>query len=146
VDSGVYAGYTVPLDYDPMLAKLIVHAATREDAIRRMERALDEYVVGGIKTNLGLFRRILNDAEFRAGKMDTGSLDRILATPQKPSVHVDEMEVRIAAIAAVMFAKKNDHSPTTVSNGAAAVSSTIQPTQSAGKSSWKETARRDSLH
>src|SRR5262249_53924323 len=54
-DSGVYEGWTVPLDYDPMLSKLIVHAADRPGAIARMRRALDEYFIGGIKSNLPLF-------------------------------------------------------------------------------------------
>ncbi len=78
-DCGVYAGWEVPLDYDPMLSKLIAFADTREHAIDRMLCALDEYVVGGIKTNLGLFRTILNDAEFRTARIDTGYLERLLA-------------------------------------------------------------------
>src|SRR3954451_23956461 len=58
-DSGIYEGWTVPLDYDPMLAKLIAYAPNREQAIQRLLRALDEYFIGGIKTNVTLFRRIL---------------------------------------------------------------------------------------
>src|SRR5689334_9427262 len=58
-DSGVYEGWQVPLEYDPLLAKLIVWARTRKQAIARMQRALDEYFIGGIKTNLPLFRKIL---------------------------------------------------------------------------------------
>ena len=56
LDSGIYPGWTVPLDYDPMLAKLIVWADTREHAIERMLRALGEYHIGGIRTNISLFR------------------------------------------------------------------------------------------
>jgi acetyl-CoA carboxylase biotin carboxylase subunit len=78
VDSGIYAGWTVPLDYDPMLAKLIVWAGTREQAIERMLRALGEYHVGGIRTNIALFRLILNDPAFRAGDLHTGYLDELL--------------------------------------------------------------------
>src|SRR5216684_939746 len=55
-DSGVYEGWTVPLEYDPLLSKLIAYAPDRLTAIARMRRALDEYFVGGIKTNLPLFR------------------------------------------------------------------------------------------
>ena len=66
-DCAVFAGWTVPLDYDPMLSKLVAFAQTREMAIDRMLRALDEYVIGGIKTNIGLFRRILTDAGFSRG-------------------------------------------------------------------------------
>jgi len=78
-DCGVYAGWTVPLEYDPMLSKLVAYAETREMAIDRMLRALDEYAIGGIKTNIGLFRRILQDADFRAARIDTGYLERLLA-------------------------------------------------------------------
>jgi len=60
-DSGIYEGWTVPIDYDPMLSKVIAYAPTREQAIRRLRRALDEYFIGGIANNLGLFRRILED-------------------------------------------------------------------------------------
>jgi len=78
VDSGVYQGFNVPLDYDPMLAKLIVWHDTREHAIHRMLRALGEYRIGGIESNIKLFRTILNDADFRAGNLDTAYLDRLL--------------------------------------------------------------------
>src|ERR1700722_13205531 len=79
-DCAVYEGWRVPLDYDPMLSKLVAFAETREGAIDRMLRALDEYVIGGIKTNLGLFRRILIDEDFRAGRIDTGYLERLLGS------------------------------------------------------------------
>jgi acetyl-CoA carboxylase, biotin carboxylase subunit len=78
-DCGIYEGWVVPMDYDPMLSKLIAWAPTRALAVDRMLRALDEYVIGGIRTNLGLFRRILGDADFRAARIDTGYLDRLLA-------------------------------------------------------------------
>ncbi|HZD48930.1 MAG TPA: acetyl-CoA carboxylase biotin carboxylase subunit, partial [Silvibacterium sp.] len=54
-DCGIYEGWVVPMDYDPMLSKLVAYAPTREGAIARMLRALDEYVIGGIRTNIGLF-------------------------------------------------------------------------------------------
>ncbi len=75
VDSGIYQGWNVPIEYDPMLSKLIVWSDTREHAIERMLRALNEYHVGGIKSNIGLFRAILNDPAFRAGDLHTGYLD-----------------------------------------------------------------------
>ena len=81
LDSGIYLGWTVPLDYDPMLSKLIVWSGTREHAIERMLRALGEYHVGGIKTNIPLFRVILNDPAFRAGDLHTGYLDDLLRRP-----------------------------------------------------------------
>ena len=67
LDGCVYDGWTVPMEYDPLLAKLAVWAATRDEAIARMLRALREYDVGGIRTNIGFFRQILEDPEFRAG-------------------------------------------------------------------------------
>src|SRR5581483_6690599 len=78
-DSGVYEGWQVPLEYDPLLSKLIVWARTRKQAIARMERALDEYFIGGIKTNLALFRRILRDPGFRKAEIHTMYLDQMLA-------------------------------------------------------------------
>jgi acetyl-CoA carboxylase biotin carboxylase subunit len=79
VDSGAYAGWTVPLEYDSLIAKLAVWAGTRDDAIARLRAALGEYHVGGIKTTIGLFRRIVDDADFQAGEFDTGYLQRLLA-------------------------------------------------------------------
>ncbi len=67
IDSALYAGYVVPPYYDSMVAKLIVHAPTRDQAIARMQRALDECVISGIKTVIPLHKRILADPEFRAG-------------------------------------------------------------------------------
>ena len=63
-DSGMYEGWTVPMDYDPLLAKLIGYGTDREQAIGRLTRALNEYFVGGIKTNISLFRRILRRSGF----------------------------------------------------------------------------------
>src|SRR5437660_2292321 len=102
-DSGMYEGWTVPIDYDPLLAKLIGYGTDREQAAARLVRALNEYFVGGIKTNISLFRRILNDAEFRAGKLDTGYLDRLLARPGVDAPR-DEHAAQVAAIAAGVFA------------------------------------------
>ncbi|MGB0124047.1 MAG: acetyl-CoA carboxylase biotin carboxylase subunit [Silvibacterium sp.] len=103
-DSGIYEGWTVPMDYDPMLSKLVAYAPTREAAIARMLRALDEYVIGGIRTNLSLFRRILNDADFEAARIDTGYLDRLLAqTVAEPAADHEEERAKIAAIAAAIF-------------------------------------------
>lgn len=77
VDGGVYQGWTVPVDYDPLLAKLAVWAETREAAADRMRRAVSEYHISGITTNLGLFSRMMRDSFFRAGKLDTGFLERL---------------------------------------------------------------------
>jgi acetyl-CoA carboxylase biotin carboxylase subunit len=67
VDSALYAGYFVPPFYDSLVAKLIVHAPTRVDAINRLRRALDEFVIMGIQTTIPLHRRIVDDKDFQAG-------------------------------------------------------------------------------
>jgi len=71
VDTAVYPGYVVPPNYDSMIAKLIVHARTRELAISRMERALDMMVVEGIKTTIPLHKKIMADEKFRKGDFST---------------------------------------------------------------------------
>ncbi len=80
MDDGVYPGWVVPNDYDPLLGKLISWGGTREEAIARMRRALDEYYVSGIKTNIALFRRILCEPDFVSAKLHTRWLDELLAS------------------------------------------------------------------
>jgi len=105
-DSGMYEGWTVPMDYDPLLAKLIGYGTDRNQAISRLTRALSEYFVGGIKTNITLFRRILRHPEFRAAKIDTGFLDRMLKQKDstEPDSERDPQAEEVAVIAAGMFA------------------------------------------
>jgi acetyl-CoA carboxylase biotin carboxylase subunit len=79
VDSALYSGYAVPPHYDSLVAKLIVHAPSRPQAIARMQRALDEMVVDGIKTTLPLHRRIMADAEFQSGDYTIHWLERFVA-------------------------------------------------------------------
>ena len=76
VDTAAYEGAVVPPYYDSLVAKLIAHGGTRKEAIARMRRALDMFVLEGIKTSLPLHRRILADADFAAGRLDTRFLDR----------------------------------------------------------------------
>src|SRR5882762_8000646 len=102
-DSGIYEGWNVPLDYDPLLAKLIGYGTDRTQATARLTRALQESFVGGIKTNLSLFRRILNDQDFMAGRLDTGFLDRLLARPVETAA-TDGKAAEVAALAAGLFA------------------------------------------
>jgi acetyl-CoA carboxylase, biotin carboxylase subunit len=79
VDSGVYGGWRVPADYDSLLAKLIVHAPNRPEAILRMRRALDEFIVGGIRTNIALHKRLLVEPDVVAGTMTTKTIETMLA-------------------------------------------------------------------
>ncbi len=77
-DSHVYGGYTVPPHYDSMIAKLIVYADTREEAIRRMQNALSETIIDGIKTNIPLHHLILDDANFQQGGTNIHYLEKKL--------------------------------------------------------------------
>jgi acetyl-CoA carboxylase biotin carboxylase subunit len=137
-DSGMYEGWAVPIDYDPLLAKLIGFGSDREQAIERLQRALYEYFVGGIKTNISLFRRILLDKDFRAGKLDTGFLDRLLADGPAEVAGSDE-HAKIAAVAAGLFAALD---PGARVNGAAA-SENARPQEAA--SAWKRAGRVEGM-
>ncbi len=78
VDSALYAGYVVPPYYDSLVAKLIVHAPSRREAIARLARALDEFVIDGIKTTLPLHQRIVRDKDFAAGDYTIHWLERFV--------------------------------------------------------------------
>ncbi|MEA4889721.1 MAG: acetyl-CoA carboxylase biotin carboxylase subunit [Clostridiaceae bacterium] len=76
VDSALYQGYVIPPDYDSLIAKLIVHAPTRDQAIARMRRALMEFLISGVETNIDYHLAILRDPEFLSGRYDIGYLGR----------------------------------------------------------------------
>ena len=69
VDSHIYTGYKIPPFYDSLLAKLITHGATRDEAILRMKRALSEFTIGGVKTTIPFHRRVMEDERFRQGEV-----------------------------------------------------------------------------
>jgi acetyl-CoA carboxylase biotin carboxylase subunit len=100
LDSGVYQGWTVPLDYDPLLAKLAVWGPSREAAIARLRRAILEYEIGGIRTNRAFFGEIMDDAAFRAGALSTAFLEEFMARRQalEPTEEVEA----VAALGAVL--------------------------------------------
>ncbi len=75
VDTHVYAGYRVPPYYDSMISKLITVAQTREEAIKKMQRALDEYIIEGIKTTIPFHQKLMKDEKFRAGDFTTKFMD-----------------------------------------------------------------------
>jgi acetyl-CoA carboxylase biotin carboxylase subunit len=75
VDTHVYAGYRVPPFYDSMISKLITVAQTREEAIKKMQRALDEYIIEGIKTTIPFHQKLMKDEKFRAGDFTTKFMD-----------------------------------------------------------------------
>ena len=101
VDAGAYTGWKVPIEYDPLLAKLTVWAHDRPTAIARMRRALSEYRVLGITTNLGLFDAVMRDEEFAAGHLHTGFLDEFKARAQAASQNGDEILASVLAAAAI---------------------------------------------
>ena len=87
VDAGVAEGGVVGVEFDPLLAKLIVWGLDRDAAIRRARRALSEWVVLGVETNMGLLAAVLDAPEFVSGKYDTGLVGRLppgAATPDPP--------------------------------------------------------------
>jgi acetyl-CoA carboxylase biotin carboxylase subunit len=104
-DSGVYEGWTVPLEYDPLLSKVSVWGTARAEAIARMRRALGEYEVFGIKTNISFFRRLLEHPDFAAGRLDTGLIDRVLAAGLMEEEPPSQEEERVAALAAALHAR-----------------------------------------
>jgi len=84
VDSGVFGGFTVPPNYDSLLGKVIVHAPTREQALRRMRRALDEFIIGGIRTNIPLHKELLALPEVINATMTTRTVENFMAARGKP--------------------------------------------------------------
>jgi acetyl-CoA carboxylase biotin carboxylase subunit len=139
VDDGVYEGWTVPNDYDPLLSKLIAWGNSREETIARLRRALEEYCITGIKTNVGLFRRILTEPDFLRGEVHTKWLDELLPRPHSTETAVNDSHPQssasdAAAIAAAIWqANHLDKHPQPPSN------STNQ------SSRWKQEGRRDQL-
>jgi acetyl-CoA carboxylase biotin carboxylase subunit len=102
-DGGVVAGYTVPVFYDSMIAKLVAWAGSRPEAIARMTRALEEYEVLGIRTTIPFFLWLMREPDFLAARFDTTYLDRLLAARRGESFSAfsDEDERRIAIAAAL---------------------------------------------
>jgi acetyl-CoA carboxylase biotin carboxylase subunit len=112
-DSGVYEGYTVPRFYDTLMAKLIVWAPDREAAIARMDRALAEYHVSGVRTTLPVLRRIIRHPDFAAGRLDTGFMERL------PGGHGSGSRRTVALITAVLeaYERAGRQSPPTAAQG-----------------------------
>jgi acetyl-CoA carboxylase biotin carboxylase subunit len=111
VDSGVVGGSVVPLEYDPMLAKLVVWAPDRETSVERLRRALSEYQLRGVATTLTLFRALVEMDDFRDAEFHTGFLDELLATDSLKKLHArQDPEAEEAAVVAVAcLATANAH-------------------------------------
>ena len=100
VDSSIFSGIEIPYFYDPMLAKLICWGADRTQAIERMKRALREYVIAGVKTNIPFHLQLLDDPRFVAGEVHTGFLDSEFKMVE-PTEYTDDEHVALL-VAAVM--------------------------------------------
>ena len=102
-DGGAYEGADVPIYYDSLISKLITWGEDRPQALARMRRALAEYEVRGIRTTLPFFQWVLSDADFIAGRFDTGFIDRKLgARNGQPLREPTQEQEEIAAIAAAL--------------------------------------------
>jgi acetyl-CoA carboxylase biotin carboxylase subunit len=99
VDGGVYPGFTVPIDYDPLLAKLVVWGETRGIATARMRRAISEYRISGITTNLRLFSRILAEQAFVNGDLHTAFLDEMKPVGPRSDPQPAELLPALLAVA-----------------------------------------------
>ncbi len=100
-DSGVYEGYSMPIHYDSLISKLIVWGATRDEAIDRMRRALDEYLLEGIPNTIAFLRRVMDHPEFRAGRLHTRFIESMNGLPPRGAESHDRTE-DLAAIAAAL--------------------------------------------
>jgi acetyl-CoA carboxylase biotin carboxylase subunit len=103
LDSGIYPGWTVPLEYDSLLAKLVTWGPDRNTAVQRLQRALSEYAIAGIQTNIAFFREILDDREFLAGDLSTEFVADFLARRKPPAEPPPELDVAVALAALAHF-------------------------------------------
>ena len=109
VDDGFEEGMTIPIHYDPMIAKLITHGATREEAIGRMERAIDDYAIAGVETTLPFCRFTMGHPAFRSGKYDTHFV-RDHFTPEV-LMGIDAEEMAVAALVAGHLSAESARKP-----------------------------------
>ena len=134
-DGGIEIGSEVSLHYDPMLAKLIVHAPNRELAVERMHRALSELVIGGVETSREFHLRVMEDSEFRAGAIEIQWLERRLASLTTDAGTPDG--AMLAALAGALLAESE--------SGARAGASAQRGSAPATASAWQRAARLESI-
>jgi acetyl-CoA carboxylase biotin carboxylase subunit len=150
-DSGVEAGAEIPIHYDPMISKLVAWGADRAEAIARMQRALREYEILGIRTTVPFFRWLLAQPAFAAAAFHTGYLDELLHERQgEPFGSPDKDDEDVAAIAAALYAASPG--PRTDRGTRPSYVERVAPSADgmrggpAGRSStWKQAARAESL-
>ena len=138
VDSGVEAGFEVPIYYDSMVAKLVAHASDRATAMARMNRALAEYEIGGVPTTIPLFRWLLAHDDVVAGRFDTAFLDRVLAARNRePFVDPPEDGRDTAILAAALSVALGGAAEASSADGGAAAA------RAPRHSRWRWAARID---
>ena len=140
-DGGVETGSEVTLFYDPMLAKLIVWAPTREAAIERMHRALLELTIDGVDTSRDFHLRVMEDEDFRSGAIEIQWLERKLAA--LTNVAPPREALLRAAVAAVLLAERERSAPRRTESGGSVAPGTAPAPESA--SNWLRMARQESL-
>ena len=142
-DGGIEAGSEVSLHYDPMLAKLIVHAPTRPLAIARMHRALLELTIDGVETSRGFHLRVMEHPEFQRGDISIQWLEHTLPalTQAKPTAEA----VRIAAIAAALVADAERNAPRTGADKVQGTASVTGSSRDDGADAWRQASRREAL-
>jgi acetyl-CoA carboxylase biotin carboxylase subunit len=123
-ETGVYEGFTIPIDYDPLISKLVSHGRNRREAIQRMRRALGEYKVGGVHTTIPFFERLLSNEAFLRGELHTNFISSHGLIESEDGV--SPREPLLAA--AVEYLER---------------SRAIRETLHQQRSSWKESARRN---
>jgi acetyl-CoA carboxylase biotin carboxylase subunit len=140
-DGGIESGSEIGLYYDPMLAKLIVWGADREQAVTRMRRALVDLIIQGVETSRDFHIRVMDDEEFRRGDIDIQWLERRLASilERRPA----EESVRVAAIAGALLAERDRGARAVSSSGSAAAGATTDG--AVAVASWKQAARLEGL-
>jgi acetyl-CoA carboxylase biotin carboxylase subunit len=132
-DGGVSVGYTVPVFYDPLIAKLVTWAGSRQDAIDRMTRALSEYQVLGIRTTVPFFLWLMRQPDYVAGRYDTAYLDRLLVERAGQSFsELSDDEEQLAALATALDA----YMRASAGQGSRRSSADVL---------WKQAARREAL-
>ncbi|WP_230981123.1 acetyl-CoA carboxylase biotin carboxylase subunit [Gemmatimonas groenlandica] len=145
-DGGIESGSEVGLHYDPMLAKLIVHAPTRDLAISRMRRALRELTIDGIETSRSFHLRVMDHPDFQRGDITIQWLEQNLPALTAPAT--DRESIRLAAIAAALVAHEERRAGSGTATAAVmSDGSTVghEASRSAHGPSWRDVARRESL-
>jgi acetyl-CoA carboxylase biotin carboxylase subunit len=133
-DSGVYGGYEVSVYYDPLISKLVAWGNSRAEAIARMRRALDEYSIHGVVTNLAFHRWVLQHERFLRGDFDTN----FIAQEFRGLSHVEDLARREAAIAAAALAQRDRELDRSMRLA-------MQSPNATRRSAWREAGRKDGL-